>query len=202
MQIALNLTLPAWIPALIESHAGLFDSDEDKMRLAIELSRENVARQTGGPFGAAIFEENTNTLVSVGVNAVVAENLSIAHAETIATMLAQKKLGTFDLAQSPDHKYALYSSGQPCIMCYGVTWWSGITRLVCAARSEDIESLTDFKEGPLPDKWPQQLAHREGLPEIEVVQDVLREEACAILREYTASGLPVYNAGGSTAIDD
>jgi tRNA(Arg) A34 adenosine deaminase TadA len=33
-----------------------YPTDEERMRLAIDLSRENVERGTGGPFGAAVFE--------------------------------------------------------------------------------------------------------------------------------------------------
>ncbi|MFQ5650911.1 MAG: nucleoside deaminase [bacterium] len=196
MELSITINLPEWLAQTAAQQAEtIFACAEDKMRLAIALARRNVQEKTGGPFGAAIFDERSNRLVSLAVNAVVSENLSVAHAETLATILAQRKLGTYDLAQNPETRYALYSSGQPCIMCFGVTWWSGITKLVCAARSEDIEEIVGFKEGPLPEAWVSQLQNRRGLPAIEVVQDLLREEVCEVLRLYAASGQPVYNAG-------
>jgi len=75
-------------------------------------------------------------------------------------------------------------------------WWSGITKLVCGARGEDVESITSFREGPLPANWPDLLSKRRDLP-IEVVRDVQRERACAVLRAYMASGQPVYNPGST-----
>src|SRR5262245_11271934 len=41
------------------------------MRLALALARENVIREGGGPFGAAVFELGTGGLVAAGVNSVV-----------------------------------------------------------------------------------------------------------------------------------
>ena len=43
-----------------------YATDEEKMRLTVRLSRENVERGTGGPFGAAILEAATGRLVAVG----------------------------------------------------------------------------------------------------------------------------------------
>ncbi len=50
--------LPAWVKDFVLTSA-VYPTDEDRMRLVIALSRENVLRETGGPFGAAVFEEDT-----------------------------------------------------------------------------------------------------------------------------------------------
>ena len=47
-----------------------------------------------------------------------------------------------------------------------------------------VEALTEFDEGPLPADWSGELQRRG----IEVVRDVLREEACAVLRRYGEHG--------------
>ena len=73
----------------------------------------------------------------------------------------------------------------------GATLWSGVTRLVCGARAEDAEAI-GFDEGPkLPD-WAAQLEARG----IEVIRDVERGYAAAVLQEYAAGGGPVYNGRG------
>lgn len=198
MTLTVNIQLPVWLSATAaKNENSIFASPETKMRFTIGLAKQNVAEKTGGPFGAAVFDEEKHKLVAVGVNAVVSQRLSLAHAETLAIALAQKKLGTFDLARDPQKRYSLYTSGQPCIMCFGVTWWSGIAKLVSAATAEDIERITGFKEGPLPKDWVQMLENRAGLPNIKVVTELLREEACEILQMYAASGQPVYNAGST-----
>ncbi len=89
----------------------------------------------------------------------------------------------------------LVTSSQPCIQCYGNLWWSGLRRLVVGARKEDVETLTGFAEGPLPADWTEQLEHRPPLHPIAVIRDVLREEACAVLRRYRQQGGKVYNPG-------
>ena len=62
-----QITVPDWIDHAVDWN-GVSPTDEAKMRVAIELAMENVRRQTGGPFGAAIFDARTHRLVSVGVN--------------------------------------------------------------------------------------------------------------------------------------
>ncbi len=49
------ISLPDWIASAVDFDRA-YAGDEEKMRLAVELSRQNVVRGTGGPFGAAIFE--------------------------------------------------------------------------------------------------------------------------------------------------
>ena len=71
-----HLTLPAWVHDLDVS--GTYPSDEDKINLAIELSRLNVEHRSGGPFGSAIFDAN-DRVISVGVNRVVPQACSMAH---------------------------------------------------------------------------------------------------------------------------
>lgn len=191
-----TISLPPWaLSCAHEQRVG--SSDAERMSIAIGLARRNVAEATGGPFAAIVVDESTDACVAIGVNRVVASSTSLAHAEAIAILLAQQREGTHDLASDPRRRFSLYASGQPCVMCFGMLWWSGVTKLVCAARGEDIERLTQFREGPLPCDWPQLLGRRAGLPAIEVVQDVLRDEACEVLRAYTVAGHPVYNPGAS-----
>jgi hypothetical protein len=83
---------PAWVDEVVDWERR-YASDEERMRLAIELSRENVLRGTGGPFGAAVFESDGGALVSVGMNMVVASNNSALHGEMVAFMAAQARLG-------------------------------------------------------------------------------------------------------------
>src|SRR5690606_19048952 len=80
-----HLTLPAWVHDAVDA-SRIYESDADKVALAIELSRHNLEARTGGPFGAAVFNE-TGRIVAAGVNVVVPQNTSLGHAETMAYML-------------------------------------------------------------------------------------------------------------------
>jgi tRNA(Arg) A34 adenosine deaminase TadA len=158
------------------------------MRFAIELARENIEHRTGGPFGAAVFEAESGRLVSAGVNLVEASHCSIAHAEMIAIAMGQQTLGRYDLG-ADGRTYEMVTSAEPCAMCLGAIPWSGLQRVVCGAHGEDAGAI-GFDEGAKPADWVGELRRRG----IEVVRDVLREEAQAVLRQYAESGGLVYNA--------
>lgn len=185
LPVQLHLTLPVWVMELDVAGRD-FTSDDAKVAFAIELSRHNVERQSGGPFGAAVFSPQ-HRLVAVGVNRVVRQSCSVAHAEMMAYMLAQQRLQQFRL-NALGGPVVLATSAQPCCQCYGATMWAGIDRLLIGARAEDVMALTEFDEGPLPADWMGELRKRG----IEVVRDVQRDAACAVLKAYGELGGPNY----------
>jgi tRNA(Arg) A34 adenosine deaminase TadA len=184
-----RIKLPPWVAEFLARDPQVFATKEEQMRLAIALARENVERQTGGPFGAAVFDEK-GRLVAPGVNVVVTSHCSILHAEMVALALAQKKLARYDIGDEGRSRYALVASTEPCAMCFGAIPWSGVTQLVCGARDEDARGI-GFDEGPKLSEWSEALQQRG----IRVTRDVLREEARAVLQLYADLGGPIYNAG-------
>jgi tRNA(Arg) A34 adenosine deaminase TadA len=148
------------------------------MRLAIGLARRNVELDTGGPFGSAVFRDD-GELIAVGVNRVVPQNCSVAHAEMMAFMSAQARLGRYRLNEDGG-RYLLATSAQPCSMCYGASFWAGIDALVIGARAEDVMRLSAFDEGPLPADWVGELGKRG----IEVRRDVIRDQACDVFELF------------------
>jgi tRNA(Arg) A34 adenosine deaminase TadA len=185
------LRLPPWLGKLAQRQTHAFESTESKMRFAIELARQNIEQQTGGPFGAAVFAADSGTLVSVGVNLVEASNCSMAHAEMMAIALAQQAVGHYDLGATG--AYELATSTEPCAMCLGAIPWSGVRRVVCAAHGEDAAAI-GFDEGAKPAEWVGALRKRG----IEVIRDILRDEARAVLQQYAKAGGLIYNPGRGT----
>lgn len=185
---AVLVTWPEWIPEVV-TFGSRFETDEDRMRLAIELARQNVVRGAGGPFGAAIFERATGALLSVGVNSVVRLNNSTLHAEMLAIMMAQRRLGSYTLAGSPSISYELVSSCDPCAMCLGAVLWSGVRRMVTGADRDDARALS-FEEGPV---FPQSFRYLEDRG-VAVTRGVLRQEAAGVLELYRRQGGQIYNA--------
>jgi tRNA(Arg) A34 adenosine deaminase TadA len=181
------IAYPDWVEPLVEWER-CYPTDEERMRLAIRLSRENVDRGTGGPFGAAIFERESGALVAVGVNSVVRLNNCTLHGEMVAFMMAQRRLGCFTLRADGGPEYELVTSCEPCAMCLGATLWSGVRRVVCGAHRDDARRLS-FEEGPV---FPESHAYLEARG-IEIVHGVLREEAAAVLELYRAGGGMIYN---------
>jgi tRNA(Arg) A34 adenosine deaminase TadA len=183
--------LPGWLVELTAGEPRVFDTRAARMRFVIELARRNVRERSGGPFGAAVFDA-AGRLVAPGVNLVASRSCSILHAEMVAIALAQRRLAAFDLSGGGQRDCELVASAEPCAMCFGAVPWSGVTRLVCGARDEDVRRI-GFDEGAkLPD-WQDALKARG----VRVWRDVGRREAVAVLALYAASGGPIYNGGGS-----
>jgi tRNA(Arg) A34 adenosine deaminase TadA len=183
----LEIAPPAWLEDLVEWERA-YDSDEERMRLVVALARENVLRQSGGPFGAAVFEARAGRVVAAGVNSVTRLGNSVLHAEVVAIMLAQHRVASFTLAGPDLPRHELVTSCEPCAMCLGATLWSGVRRLVCGAAREDATAL-GFDEGPVFDASYEHLRARG----IAVERGVLRREAAAVLELYRDRGGPIYN---------
>lgn len=183
----IHVTYPDWVAATVDWSRPL-TSDEDRMRVAIGIARENVLRGSGGPFGAAIFERESGRLVSVGMNSVVRLNNCTLHGEMVAFMMAQQRVGSFTLSAPGLPEHELYTSCEPCAMCLGATLWSGVRRVVCAATREDA-SLLEFEEGPV---FPESYQYLEDRG-IRIDRMVLRDEARAVLELYRSGSGVIYN---------
>ena len=186
-QHAVQVDYPDWVHETIVWDA-VYRTDEERMRLAIALSRENVERETGGPFGAAIFESDSGRLVAVGTNSVVRLNNCTLHGEMVAFMMAQVRLRSFTLNASHLPAHELVTSCEPCAMCLGATLWSGVRRLVYAAGREDA-SMLSFDEGPV---FPASYRYLEERG-VTIVPNLLRDEAVAVLERYRAKSGTIYN---------
>lgn len=179
--------LPPWIGEMIDFNEP-YPTAEDKMRLVNTLARRNVEEDTGGPFGAAVFDLTMHRLVGPGVNLVVPNSNPTAHAEVVAISVAGSRLGMYDLGDGGRRPTALVTSVEPCAMCLGATPWSGVSSIVIGARDEDARDV-GFDEGNKPANWIESLELRG----IAVVRDVLREEASEILVMYQKAGREIYN---------
>lgn len=188
LHLQCKVELPGWLAVFVDNWNDPLDTVEQRMRLAVELSAENVRHHTGGPFGAIVVEERSSRLLGVGVNLVTTLELSIAHAEMIALSLAQSAIGNWNLGA--EENIQLVTSCEPCAMCFGAVPWSGVTSLVWGARKEDAE-LAGFDEGDKPDNWVTTLEDRG----IGAQGDVLREEAAAVLARYARREGAIYHPG-------
>ncbi|HEU5219951.1 MAG TPA: nucleoside deaminase [Gemmatimonadales bacterium] len=182
-----QVAYPDWVDRIVDWDR-VYRTDEERMRIAIDLSRANVERRSGGPFGAAIFEAASGRLVSAGMNSVVRYQNCTLHAEMVAFMMAQRRVGSFTLSAPGLPVHELFTSCEPCAMCLGGTLWSGVKRVVYGAAREDA-SLLRFEEGPVFPESYQYLEDR-GLT---IVRNVLREEARAVMDLYRAGQGEIYN---------
>jgi tRNA(Arg) A34 adenosine deaminase TadA len=183
-----RIVLPDWVGGFCSAWSQGFESVTDRAAFVVALSRENVARGSGGPFAAAVFDPAGGVLIAPGVNVVVPLSCSIAHAEMVAVGVAQQIMGTHNLGAAGLPALELVSSTEPCAMCLGSVPWSGVRSLVCCARAEDAEAI-GMDEGDKPPDWAGALQRRG----IRVTRDICRVEATGVLQAYAAAGGLIYN---------
>lgn len=107
--------------------------NKEFMLRAIELSAESV-ENGGGPFAAVIVKDGQ--IVAESSNSVTLDNDPTAHAEVNVIRKACKALGTFELKGCE-----IYTSCEPCPMCFGAIYWSRIDRIYFANTKEDAGDI-------------------------------------------------------------
>ena len=117
--------------------ARMTDQDRDYMRQAIQLMRRaGVVDKTGGPFGAVIVREGK--VLGASGNSVVRDNDPSAHAEVNALRIACRAVGSPHIPGA-----VLYSSCEPCPMCYSAAYWARVSKIYYAASWSDCADLFD-----------------------------------------------------------
>ncbi len=109
-------------------------NDEQFMNIAILEAYEGVGKKEGGPFGAVIVKDNK--IVSFGHNMVLQTNDPTMHAEIVAIRKACSKLGRFDLSDC-----TIYSTCEPCPMCYSAIHWAKIKKLYYGCTKKDAADI-------------------------------------------------------------
>ena len=144
-----QVTYPDWLNKLVHWQHP-YGSDEALVDLCHRLAYQNVLNGDG-PF-AAIIADHSKQIIAIGINRVISENDSTAHAEIKAIRNAEQALKIHHLENL---NLSLYANCAPCIMCFGAIWWSGIKQVFSSLSSEDANNL-GFNEGPITqDLWDQ-----------------------------------------------
>jgi len=108
--------------------------DRRLLEAAVEVARQ--AREAGNhPFGA-VLGRGSEMLLEAG-NSVTTERDVTGHAELNLVRLAFRKFTEDQLTEC-----TLYSSTEPCAMCSGAIYWSGIGRVVYALPEAALGEFT------------------------------------------------------------
>ncbi len=143
--------------------------DETYMRLAIQESAKSVQRgQT--PFGAVIVHQGK--IIAATHNQVWKRTDITAHAEVMALRQACRKLKQLHLTGA-----TLYSSCEPCPMCFAASHWARISRIVFGATIADAAHF-GFNELKISDQTLIKL----GRLKTRLVPEVLRAESVAVFK--------------------
>ncbi len=116
-------------------------SPQDIAHLEHAVALALTARDRGDhPFGSVVVASD-GTVVE-GSNSVVTQSDPTGHAETNVVRAAAAALDPAALAAS-----VLYTSTEPCAMCAGAIYWSGIRRVVFAFSEAELRELVHAQEG-------------------------------------------------------
>ncbi|MBT5528827.1 MAG: nucleoside deaminase [Cytophagia bacterium] len=113
------------------------------MNIAVEEALKGMTANHGGPFGAVVVKDGK--VIATAHNEVLSSNDPTAHAEIQAIRKASELLETFDLSACE-----IYSTCEPCPMCYSAIHWARIPKLYYAASRKDA-SLSGFDDDELYD---------------------------------------------------
>jgi guanine deaminase len=147
--------------------------DNQFMTRAIQLAMDSVESGQGGPFGTVIVKDGV--VITEAENRVTSTNDPTAHAEILAIRQACTKLGAFELRGCE-----LYTSCEPCPMCFGAIYWSRISRIYFACTAQDAAEIgfddsLIYRETALPHS-------SRRIPAIQM----MRDQALAAFRAWTA----------------
>lgn len=108
------------------------------MQMAIDDVKRTIANNEGGPFGACIVCQGK--VISTAHNTVLRDKDPTCHAEINAIRLATKQLGTHDLSNC-----VIYSTTEPCPMCFSAIHWANIDQVIFGTNITDVQKL-GFRE--------------------------------------------------------
>jgi len=148
--------------------------DKQFLQRAIEKAKESVA-YGGFPAGAVIVKDGV--IVGEGISIGNKLNDPTSHGEMASIREACKNLQTSDLSGS-----ILYASMQPCLMCFGASMWSSISKIVFACPKEKVS--TEYYGG----HYISSAINSELISPIELVHFVeLENESLTVVHEWEKS---------------
>jgi tRNA(Arg) A34 adenosine deaminase TadA len=146
---------------------------ETFLRRSFAVARR--ARTRGNhPFGAILVSATSEVLIETE-NGYLPDRDMTAHAERLLATQASKQFDRQVLAVS-----TLYTSAEPCAMCAGAIYWTGIGRVVFGLSERRLKAMTgDHAENPTLD-LPCRVVFAAGQRHVEVIGPLLEEEAAAL----------------------
>lgn len=146
--------------------------DKDAMQAAIRDAQQHLSDEGGGPFGACIVKHGR--IIAVGHNTVLENQDPTCHAEINAIRHAAKKMNNFDL-----NGCVIYSTTEPCPMCFSAIHWANIDHIVFGTRIADVQAL-GFNELEISNETMKS----EGKSTVEITGDFMREECLELLSQW------------------
>lgn len=147
---------------------------QNPMLLAIKEARKNISNWKepfGGPFGACITKNGKP--IALARNTVLHSKDATCHAEISAIREASRKLKTHDLKSCE-----IYSTTEPCPMCFSAIHWAGIKKIYFGTTTRDVKKF--FNELTIPDSTLKRL----GKSKVGLKPNFMKKECQTLLKEW------------------
>jgi tRNA(Arg) A34 adenosine deaminase TadA len=151
-----------------------FVPEERYMRLAIEKCRKGINRGQS-PFGACIVKDGQ--VIALEHNVVWETTDITAHAEVTAIRAACRNIDDIDLTGA-----VIYSTTEPCPMCFSASHWARIGTIVYGASIEDA-AKAGFNELEVSNEDLKRI----GDTGVEIIPDFMRDECVKLFEEWLSS---------------
>lgn len=145
--------------------------NKEFMRLAIKEAGKNLKKMDGGPFGACVVKGNK--ILAVARNLVLKEDAT-CHAEMNAIRAASRRLKTFDLSGC-----IIYSTNEPCPMCFAAIHWARIDKIVYGTTTKDAKRA-GFNELEITDRRLKSL----GKSKVKIIPGYMRQECLELFERF------------------
>jgi len=143
-------------------------SDEKFMKLAIE-----IAKDAPFPFTCVLVKDNQ--VIATGKSCETNTFDPTAHAEVNAIRSACEKLRSKDLSG-----VTLYSTCEPCPLCFSASWWANISKIVFGVSLEESSKLFGNQEILVSADY----LNEKGANKIEIKGGVLKEEIAKLYKGF------------------
>ncbi len=147
------------------------DLDKTFIRRAIAVAQEGIDNGLGGPFGAVVVKDGK--IIAESCNRVTSTNDPTAHAEIMAIREACQKLNSFQLTDC-----SIYTSCEPCPMCFGAIYWARPKAVYYACTKADAAEI-DFDDQFIYDELEKDKSNLK----IDFI-NLLRDEGKSVFKEW------------------
>lgn len=152
--------------------------DKKFMRRAIKEARKNLSHALGGPFGACVVKGSK--VISSSRNMVLKSDAT-SHAEINAIRKASSKLRTFDLSGC-----VIYSTTEPCPMCFSAIHWAKISALIYGTTIFDSKRR-GFNELSISSSQ----MRKSGKARFKIIRGFMRKECIKLLEDWDRLGIKI-----------
>lgn len=143
------------------------EKDMEYIKLAVELSKKGLY-----PYGAVVVKDGQ--IIGQASSGDGEDYDPTNHAETLAIRRACKNIGSSNLSGA-----TIYSSCEPCFMCFGTIWWSNISKIIYGTTIKESNNILDTDINIGISELNEKTGNR-----IEIYGGLLEDEALEVMKNW------------------